>query len=544
MEGKMKKTVNIIVTLVMCVAIIIPFGASAGSPLVRSTIYGDVEGVAAESMFGKQLNESYAWLGVQYAKAPVGELRWMAPQKPDKWSGVRDAKVICQQCTQYGGLMSIMECDMIGKVVGGEDCLYLNIWRPKSDKEGLPVFFWIHGGANIVGQSGMSLYNGSNFAARTDMIFVSLNYRLGPMGWMAHSALENGDPVNDSGNFGTLDIIRALEWVQANIKAFGGDPNNVTIAGESAGGVNVYTMLASPLAKGLFHKAISESGAPLFFSRKNGLEDSEILLTKLVINDGLADSKLSAKKYLKGKDDNFIASYLREKTIEEIFAMYNAGSMGTTSDTATVFVDGTVIVDGGIKTFRTGNYNKVPFLVGNNAQEAKLFLPTNLNLMTEVELCEIIKEMDTENPMPQVRPHLPSPIINPGYNLIGKVSGAGFQEVGVDGPANMMKKYQDDIYVYRFIWDNEPEPMDFIIGSAHAVEMPFVFGNFQQGENDVLRFAWNSENYDEVIALSEQMMAYWSNFAKTGDPNAPGLPEWGTWANKEGKPKRMILDGE
>ena len=203
------------------------------------------------------------WRGVPYASPPVADLRWKAPRKPEAWQGVREAKEFPSACTQYAGLMATMDCSEIGSLMGSEDCLYLNIWRPKSEAKKLPVLFWIHGGANAVGQSNMSLYYGAHFARGADMIFVSINYRLGPMGWLTSPLLRTGDKLDDSGDYGTLDIIQALKWVHENIEAFGGDPGDVTVAGESAGGINVFTLLASPLASGLFQRAIAESGAPM-----------------------------------------------------------------------------------------------------------------------------------------------------------------------------------------------------------------------------------------------------------------------------------------
>jgi para-nitrobenzyl esterase len=488
--------------------------------------------------------ETCVWLGIPYAAPPVGELRWKPPQRPRAWKGVKETREFCSACTQYGGMMSIMDCEKIGELIGSEDCLYLNIWRPRNDEEGLPVFFWIHGGGNIVGQSAMSLYHGANFAARSNMIFVSINYRLGPLGWFTHPALRTGDPINDSGNYGTLDIIHALEWVKDNIANFGGDPDNVTIAGESAGGMNVYSLLVSPLASGLFHRAISESGGPMTSSLEDGEKESDLLLSQLVIKDGLADTKEGAKRFIQNKDKEWIGSYLKSKDTGEIYSCYQTSIYGSLSGSHSIFIDGAVLGTSPMKSLKSGNYNKVPFLVGNNAEELKLFLSPLMSKRNEAELCEFLQEFDPDGPEIKLS-ELMKPVywpLYPIYNPIAWLGGWGFRLVGVDLPARAMSKHQDDIYAYKFSWDEEPKPFDFSIGAAHAVEMPFVFGNFQTDPDSALRFAWSEENKPGREKLSALMMTYWANFAKTGNPNGPGLPQWQSWSNKPGAPKRMILD--
>ncbi len=517
------------------------FGAEA---LVRETKYGKVEGTIFQSELWGETITTYAWLGVPYAKAPVGELRWKAPRPPEPWQEIKSCKKFPPPCTQYAGLMATMDCEKFGEVVGSEDCLYLNIWRPPTDEKNLPVFFWIHGGANCVGQSAMSLYYGANFAYRENMIFVSINYRLGPFGWFFHPALSSGDALDNSGNYGTLDIIQALRWVKENIAYFGGDPNNITIAGESAGGVNVYSLLVSPLSKGLFQRAISQSGAPLTGSKKKAEKKAEDVLFQLLVKDGLVKSKQEAEKFLASKSKTWIATYLRSKSAKEILSCYKKGSFGNISEFPNVFVDGVVIPDSPYKLLRKGKYNKVPFLVGCNKQELKLFLPLSLSTLSEAEFCQLIKSLNPDQPQIKIRDYV-SPLIYynpffwPAYSLLGRAGGIGFELAGVDIPANYMSKHQKDVYVYRFCWNDEPKPFDFLIGSGHAMEIPFVFANFQQDENSVLRFAWSKENEKGRVALSKKMMSFWANFARTGNPNGKGLEQWKPWSRT--KPNRMIF---
>jgi para-nitrobenzyl esterase len=481
-----------------------------------------------------------AWKGVPYAAPPLDDLRWKAPRASQAWEGVRDALEFPPPCVQYNGLMATMDCETFGELIGSEDCLYLNVWRPQSDERDLPVFFWIHGGGNFVGQSAMSLYHGAHFAKGANMVFVSINYRLGPMGWLTHPSLRSGDKLDDSGNFATLDMIQALKWVRENIEAFGGDPGNVTIAGESAGGGNVFSLLACPLASGLFHRAVAESGAPRSIPVKDGEASADNLILALMVNDGTAKDLKAAKSVLAGKDASWAGSYLRSKSADEIFAGYKHSFMGNISGFRQIFEDGTVIPAPIPELLKQGKYNRVPFLVGSNQEEAKLFLPMVMSNFDEVGQCHLIKEEDPETTDLKLKDHI-NPLQWLPYDLIGKLSGSAFKSVGVDKPATMMSKYQDDVFAYQFAWDEEPKPMDFVIGASHAMEIPFVFGNFQKDRDSALRFAWTEANRPGREELSRIMMSYWANFARTGDPNGPGLPEWPRWSSSPTK-RRIILD--
>ena len=223
---------------------------------IAKTDYGKLKGYVDEN------KEVLVWKGVPYAKPPVGDLRWKAPEDPEPWHGVRDATSPAKKCTQ---LLTTDEWIRTGAVDpdSSEDCLYVDIYRPERptyQHEKLPVYVWIHGGSNNFGSARQ--YDGSVLAAESDVVVVVVQYRLGPIGWFYHPALQTGgaDILSDSGNFGTLDHAQALKWIRENIDAFGGNPHNVTVTGESAGAHNTMNMVISPLGKGLFHRAMSESG--------------------------------------------------------------------------------------------------------------------------------------------------------------------------------------------------------------------------------------------------------------------------------------------
>ena len=519
------------------------------SPLLR-TGCGDVEGITWNGGVD-------AWLGIPYARPPVGELRWKAPRDPEPWSGVLEADEFGSECMQYGGMLLDLELDTFGEIMGSEDCLYLNLWRPRSHKEKMPVFFWIHGGMNIVGEAATNGYHGANLAEASNAVVVTFNYRLGPLGWFRHNALSVGDPLDDSGNYGILDIIKALEWVRENIEAFGGDPSNVTIAGESAGGFNVVSLLASPLARGLFHRAIAMSPATSLFSSsmEEGHTKAETALLKLLINDLLAGNRSAAGRLLGEKESDWAADYLRSKSAEEILSTstllssFGLNEIGLTTDafSGSRFEDGTVIPLGFSTRFLDGDYNQVPFIIGSNAEEMKIF-EFAFGIISdpdENEVLDLILSFDPDDPDVALAEIVP-PLLQPAYQAIGTFLGdAFFQGTGVDPLAEHMSIHQD-VYVYKFAWDEQPAPFDFLIGASHMTGVPFFFGNFHTDERSMFRFAWSRENLHGRIALAEAAMRYTSGFMSTGDPNDgnPDLPVWKPWSGAEGRPKRIILDAE
>ena len=239
--------------------------------------------VSTGELLGFAPNEkTQAWLGIPFAAPPVGQLRWRPPRPPASWSGPRDARKAGSICPQFAGILSGVQRPEPGQIAGSEDCLYLNVYAPRASAEAargrrLPVLFWIHGGGNTVGHG--SDYDGSELAAAYDVVVVTTNYRLGPFGWFRHPALVADAQTDEerSGNWGTLDLVRALEWVRDEIPVFGGDPENVTIFGESAGGVDVMSLVFSPRAAGLFQRAISESGgmSSVTLAKAENLKDAD-----------------------------------------------------------------------------------------------------------------------------------------------------------------------------------------------------------------------------------------------------------------------------
>jgi para-nitrobenzyl esterase len=383
-------------------------------------------------------------------------------------------------------------------------------------------------------------------AHNSNVIVVTVNYRLGPFGWLNHSALKTGDALNDSGNFGTLDLVKALGWVSENISAFGGNPESVTIAGQSAGGYNVLSLLLSPLAEGLFHGAVVQSGPLMSTSSvEEGQEKAQGIFLDLLVADGYNIEEALA--FLDTQPRQELAAYLRSQSPENIYPHYTQAVSGGLSELFPPFQDGTVIPLDGWKSFISGNYNKVPLIVGATADEVKLFLPFILSQGKDHGFYDVAMQFDPDGPMDlsQVLGYLGmSPLWIPVYDPVSAMASGAMEFMSVDLTASILSRHQQDIYAYRFAWDDEPEPFDFLIGASHSIEVPFVFGNFDRDEDSKWSYAWSEENRTERERLSETMMHYWAQFVHTGNPNTADLPPWPPWSDSPGGEKRIVLDSE
>ncbi|MCP4756981.1 MAG: carboxylesterase family protein [Proteobacteria bacterium] len=481
------------------------------------TRYGRFEGVNDSS-------NTFSWRGIPFAKPPVGALRWKAPQAPIGSTATRSAAEFGDYCPQYafpdGNLAGTPE------ILGNEDCLYLNVWRPNSDAENLPVYFWIHGGGNSIQSPMLHTFTGSNLASTSNMVVVTINYRLGPLGWLSHPALRGGaSTLDDSGNFGTLDSIRALEWVKNNIEYFGGNPDSVTVAGESAGASNTLALMISPLANGLFHRAIVQSGGSGTSSFSDGETHTNTLVERLLVADGTAADGTAAAAYRATMTSSAIETYLRSKTSTEIIATYTPGTGGMISFVAK-FADGAVLPTSGFGTFDDGTYaNKVPIILGTNKEETKLFsyfsyLAGNF---ADDEL----------------------------YNLVAKYGSDMWKVRGVDSLARKLVAHQaGSVFTYQFLWGAGgansviAQPIGLMIGSCHGLEIDFFFGN---DDGFLAGYTFSDANKAGREELSDNMMAYASQFARTGDPSTGKngtLTDWEAWSNTDSAAKGILLDAD
>tara|TARA_B110000014_G_C20125444_1_gene599066 strand:- start:3968 stop:5848 length:1881 start_codon:yes stop_codon:yes gene_type:complete len=541
------KTINLILILGFLTLI----GCSQGTikDSIRDLKQGTLIGMDGE-------NDTYVWKGIPFAEPPVGELRWKAPKRPAPWKGVLEATEFSSACFQP---VSIIEgnTEPGKKWEGSEDCLYLNVWSPKlsleeiSKNDGqLPVMMWIHGGGNTIGAT--DIYDPSLLVSEHNLIVVTVQYRMGPLGWFRHPSLSNLESSleDKSGNYGTLDNLMALRWIQENISSFGGDLNNVTVFGESAGGHNTAAIFASPLAAGLFHKAIIESGIVSHSSisesesymPKNkiaGTIGSKQVLNEILLNSLEINSQEEATNLQESMSDEDISKRLRGTSPSELLEASKKAEPFRKGMTR-VFPDGHVIPLGGINDAFVNKYtNKVPIIFGTNKDENKFFNSLNPRFVKWEEASGLYSAFGS----------LPKQIIDPDYyDAVSFYGSAFWKQRAADTPASqLVNSGHNDTYVYRFDWDELPEfnGMNYakLFGSAHAMEIIFVMG----GALDSLlvkQFIVGKEAYPAAKKLSNQMMSYWAEFAYTGSPGkgrSNDLPIWSSWNNDQ---KYIILDSE
>jgi para-nitrobenzyl esterase len=485
--------------------------------------------VAGGELIGSQeTNGTHAWRGIRYAKPPKGALRWRAPQPVSGWDGVLHALDHGPMAPQYAGLLVPVPAKLHGRIVGDEDCLSLNVFAPAWASDAVPtgdrrrpVMVWIHGGGNAVGTAA-SYDAARNYAAHDGMVVVTVNYRLGVLGWFCHPALHEADaatPEERSGNFGTLDLIAALRWVRDNIAAFGGDPGCVTIFGESAGGQNVLTLLASPLAAGLFHRAIAQSPMVETFSVQEATERNESplesrrtssreVVARLWAAAGRADAADEVLRTLPGSE---LAAWLRSLAPEELLRVFKPGSVGICLSPRPVR-DGVVLPRDPLpEVFRRGAWNRVPVIMGSNRDEYRTFLadkPEHVRLLFgKLPLLRNRAEYITES------------------NFYSQV----WRSLHVEEPADaMLAGGHAEVWTYRFDWDEAPAvPLirpDILLGAAHGMEMAFAFRD-TVGELDI--FGVNTPfNRAGRTAVAQAMGDAWTSFARIGVPCLPGGVRW------------------
>jgi len=471
------------------------------------------------------------WLGVPYAEPPVGTFRWRAPRPHQGWQGDRLAVAPAAPACQPPSFGVETE----DRYIGQEDCLYLNIWAPsRPSLEPRPVIVWIHGGSNMRGQA--HSYDARHLTVSQDVVVVSVTYRLGLFGWFRHPALRTGaDPADASGNYGTLDLICALRWVSEHIAAFGGDPGKVTIAGNSAGGWNVFSLLTSPLAEGLFHRAVVQSGAVLTLPPSLGenLVDaaspgsprsSGELLLQLLIDDGLAADRQDALRQLEGWDAARTADYLRSKDSRELmWAIEDPTSRRVAHPPLAMapimFADGYVLPkDGILSALREGAFSRVPVLLGATRDEYRILLFIFGRTLSFLEHHE-------DDGFTVLDP--------PRFYLAGDYLSQIMQIEGVFGPARAICAHQPGhVFCYRFDWD-ALDPADWLgdvrLGAAHGLEVYFVFGHLDLGAEFFHHRLISGAALESFSELSARIMSYWGAFARDGTPGrgeAGVLPHW------------------
>lgn len=464
-----------------------------GDPDVVVTEAGEIRGATSDGV--------RAFLGIPYAAPPVGERRFRAPEPHACWDGVRPA-------VEYGrGCPQILPS---GSRVGSEDCLFANVWTPTTATTKRPVMVFIHGGAYEFGSGSQdlvlegtgNLYEGRTLAAEHDAIVVTFNYRLGALGFLAHPALSAEDPNGSSGNYGTLDQIALLQWIQTNIGAFGGDPDRVMVFGESAGGLSTCLLMATPLARGLFHAAIIESGGCQVASQPSRFAQGERVADTLDCDNGT---------------DAETAACMRQRSAFDYVVRVAAGVTGPEPSRMWEMlhgpnIDGHVFVEPPLVTLREGRGANVPVIVGSNADEFEIFLPPMsfcsdyyafIGVTFGNRADEVIARyscFDHATPRQATVAVMTDHMFTCEARRIARAAARG-------GAAARR-------YLFTRTYTDHPLGL---LESFHVAELPFVFRTF-----DVVGYQPTADD----VELSRQLGGYWARFAASGDPDGGGAPAW------------------
>ena len=463
----------------------------------------------------EKLKIGLRWNDIPYALPPVGELRWKAPRAFENRQAIildQENNGCVQEASVYAGVPG-------SGIVGQEDCLYLDIYTPNEYlNKDLPVMFWIHGGANTSGWK--DYYDFSTLATEHNLVVVVINYRLGPLGWFYHPLIQKfaQDKLDKSSNFGTLDLIAALEWVQKNIELFGGDKNNVTIFGESAGGHNVLALLASPLSKNLFHKAIGQSAYTTSYSIQYAHNKSGSAMSS---HNALEELKQQTGLTFNSADE------LRNISAESLFEAYKTLDSKTYDYLPITIRDDIVIPEEGLKS-ALGNsaFNKnIPVMLGTNKDEISLYIGISPYVIKKTyPFTRLI-------PIPRLKIRDPEL-----YAYWLQVRSDAWKVRGTDEPLlQLLKAGSSELYAYRFDWDEQRKSFfaDFpsIMGAAHGYEIAFLTNDYKYGP--ITRYVYpKSSSRDD---MGTNMRAIWANFAKTGSPGLKGKIDWPTY-NKFDQP--------
>jgi len=453
---------------------------------------GMVEGAAQDGVL--------VYKGIPFAAPPVGALRWRDPQPVVPWSGVKQADKFSPECMQTGAYPPDSPPEPMS-----EDCLYLNIWKPADAGDAkLPVMVWIYGGGLENGSAATPLYAGDRLAQK-GVIVVTLNYRLGVFGFLAHPDLTKESPHHSSGDYGLLDQIAALSWVHRNIAAFGGDPERVTVFGQSSGSISISALTVSPLAKGLFQRAIGESGGlfePLELAPDLQLAGAEQQGQRFAAHAGAASLQA-----------------LRGKPAAELMKThFNPG----------LIVDGYALPRAPYDVYRDGRENDVAILIGSNAEEGRIFLTGH-----RITVADYKQELEQDFPSFLVSLVAPDPGTTDQQALAAFVAFNTDMRFRWDmrAWARLAAGNGRKVFLYQFERvPPYPEGSPYAgLGATHGMEMPYVFEHLDPS------VPWTAADH----ALSDALSSYWTNFAKTGDPNGPGLTRWPEYTSAD--PQMMFL---
>jgi para-nitrobenzyl esterase len=473
--------------------------APSTEPLVVLTDKGLVQGVEAGSGF--------AFLGIPFAEPPIGALRFEPPQPAACFSGVVDATHFGSSCAQWN--------PQAGGVVGSEDCLTLNVWTPalpSSSSKPLPVLVWMYGGGDLIGNSNLGATNGQALANTGNAVVVSFNYRVGALGFLAHPALTASSPHGSSGNYGLLDALLALQWVQTNIAAFGGDSTHVMLFGQSAGAINTCALVASPLAHGLFTSAVMESGNCAAEPYSDRYATGGVVAASVGCASAPDVVRCLQSVPMTTLVQNAGATYVGSVLSQVLTASTDAAHIEDLPFGPTV--DGYVLEATPEATIQAGAHNHVPLIIGTNAQEFAAFIPPNVFPQGDVASCATYAGLaavalpDLATPLLEAYPCNPLDPTSGYRQLVAVVTDAFFTCSSRRALRAAASTQSEPVYRYQFTHG----------GARHGAEVMYVFGSFPSSPSSA------------ESALSQQMQSYWVNLAATGSPNGAGLPAWRAYA--------------
>lgn len=479
--------------LIPIICLFVFVGCTKTPPNILQTDKGKVKGVYNTDKTVR------IFKGIPYAAPPIGELRWAAPQPIEAWNDIKS-------CTQFSAspiqnkpepFYCWTEEFIAQPEPLSEDCLYLNVWTSaKSETEKLPVFVWIYGGGLVSGSANCDIYDGEEMAKK-GVVFVSINYRVGVLGFMAHPELSKTSGTNASGNYGFMDQIAALKWIKDNISAFGGNPNNVTIAGQSAGAFSVNALIASPLTDGLFHKAILQSGGLLSNRPKQTLAESEAIGIQF-----MEKSKAQSIEELR---------QIPADTLQKISNQFPYGSFGVT-------LDDYVLPKDLIGHFKNGKHQQIPILAGWVTGDGNLSGSSKITLADYKEQAKKTYGKNTKTFLNT----FPAATDEEAQAMQTRLALFDFAVLTAHKLANFNAR---KTYLYHFNLVPPEKPNFPNYGAFHTSEVPYALHTLHK---------WNRTWRPMDQKIENIMSSYWTNFAKTGNPNSEELPEWKTYDKEMG----------
>lgn len=471
------------------------FGIILFASIVKADSFSQNVSVTGGKIQGIKIKNTVAWLGIPFAEPPIGKLRWQPPQKVIPWQGIKYTTHYGNDCLQK----PFNQDSAKSSAQYNEDCLTINVWRPSHTERNLPVMVWIYGGGFVNGGASPLVYSGQQFA-KNNVVFVSFNYRVGRFGFFAHPALSKA-PLR--GNYGFMDQLAALKWVQENIGVFGGDKYNITVLGESAGGMSIHSLLTYPQSRGLFHKAIIQSGSGRHnLIKGQSWERAEVAGLKFAAQQGITGVSSEALKELRQLPAKNIVGDLN---IDTMFNETFSGPM----------IDGVLITGEPQHFYERGQFIRVPILVGTNSEEISFAS----KVKTRDEALSVFPREDkllAEKLFSGLSPQ----------QIASQIEEHKLMHEPARFVARVWNKNQLPVWNYRFNYVAQVMDKKWAL-APHASEIPYIFNSLHS------KFGANVTEKDQ--AVSNILHQYWVNFAKQGNPNSMGLPKWQEYTSQSDK---------